>query len=376
MASAPVTSEVTVPLGQRSYPVVIGCGLIAPGATIERIAAQIADGKVAVVAQAPVIRRWAPLFMRSLHDAGVRSELICIPNGEGAKSPANVTRLCRQFVAHGLDRRSTVIALGGGVTGDLAGFAAASYLRGIQFMQAPTTLLAQVDAAIGGKTGINLPEGKNLIGAIWQPTLVVSDVDTLATLPRREVRSALAEVIKYGVIADADLFRYVRNNMDALLLRDPAALTEVVTRSCRIKSGVVAEDETEQGRRAVLNFGHTVAHALESVTRYRIYRHGEAVSIGMVAAAAIGVELGITAATDAEALDACLLQAGLPVTMPQLPVDELLEACFRDKKTVDRRLRFVLAPSIGKCSVVAGVPVAAVRSAITLLQRPPYGALR
>ncbi|HEU4753500.1 MAG TPA: 3-dehydroquinate synthase, partial [Armatimonadota bacterium] len=261
------------------------------------------------------------------------------------------------LVAAGLDRRSAVVALGGGVVGDLAGFAAASYLRGIDFVQVPTTLLAQVDASVGGKTGIDLPEGKNLVGAFHQPRLVFIDLQTLDTLPEPDYRAGLAEIIKYGVIWDPELFRFLEVNRTAVLAHQPEELEHLVARSCEIKAEVVGRDEREGGLRAVLNYGHTIGHAVEAVAGYGRYLHGEAVAIGMAAAGRLAARRGWLPESTAQRIETLIREYGLPARLREpLPVGPLMEAMLRDKKTQSGELRFILARDIGRVEVA---PVAA-----------------
>jgi len=288
-----------------------------------------------------------------------------VEEGEAFKQLATVERLYQQFVEAQLDRRCLIIALGGGVIGDTAGFAAATYLRGLRLIQIPTTLLAQVDASIGGKTGVNLPQGKNLVGAFYQPSLVLIDISTLKTLPLRELRAGLAEVLKYGIIYDQAFFEETYQALPQLLNYEVEALTAAVTRSCEIKAEVVAQDETEQGLRAILNFGHTLGHALEAATAYQRYLHGEAVAIGMVAAALVGEELGITPDETTHRIIAALQQAGLPTQFPpEVPLPEVLEIMHRDKKVISGKTRFILARAIGKVEIVPDVPDSVVLRAL------------
>jgi 3-dehydroquinate synthase len=276
-----------------------------------------------------------------------------------------VERLYSSFVAAGLDRKGVVVAVGGGVIGDIAGFAAACYLRGIRCVQVPTTLLAQVDSSVGGKTGVDLPEGKNLVGAFHQPALILIDLEALNTLPQRELRSGLAEVIKYGIITDEPFFYQTRDDLPAILKCDSHALKRAIMRSCEIKAAVVAEDEKEQGLRAILNFGHTVGHALESATQYRFYRHGEAIAIGMVTACLVGEDLGITPPTVTRDVSNCLAACGLPVEFPSsIDTAVIHTAMLLDKKTQSGRLRFVIAERIGKVRIVDDVPPGCVDRAI------------
>jgi 3-dehydroquinate synthase len=288
--------------------------------------------------------------------AGLTSEdPILIPDGERHKNIQTVGRIYDALIRAHADRASAIVAIGGGVLGDTAGFAAATYLRGIPVVQIPTTLLAQVDSAVGGKVGVNHAQGKNLIGAFHPPALVVVDPALLATLPRREFRAGLYEVIKYGVIASRPLFDRVAAALPALFKRDPAALMAIVTESCRIKAAVVEQDERETGVRRTLNFGHTAGHALEAVTKYRRFRHGEAVGYGMLAAAEIAVARGTFPSTARDALAALIAKMGPLPAIADVPVTEALEAIAHDKKVVAGQLHYVLPKSIGECEVVSDV---------------------
>ena len=272
-----------------------------------------------------------------------------VPTGEENKSLAQFSHIQDSLVAHQLDRGSTLIALGGGVIGDLAGFAAAVYMRGIPYVQIPTTLQAQVDASVGGKTAINHPKGKNLIGAFHQPKLVLIDVDTLKTLPQRDIRSGLIEVIKMGVIRDESLFERVEENLDAILKLDDTVLTEIISQACINKAEIVAKDEKESGLRMVLNYGHTFGHALEALTHYNRYRHGEAVSIGMNCAAQLAVNLGMFSETDFQRQHTLLKRAKLPIAFPpDLTPEALCNAMYLDKKTLGGKLRLILPTRIGE----------------------------
>jgi 3-dehydroquinate synthase len=284
-----------------------------------------------------------------------REDPILIPDGERHKQLSTVSRIYDALIRANADRATTIIAVGGGVVGDVAGFAAATYLRGVPIVQVPTTLLAQVDSAIGGKVGVNHPLGKNLIGAFYQPAVVVVDLDLLATLPRREFRAGLYEVVKYGVIASRPLFDRLRDTLPALFARDHAALLPVVTESCRIKAAVVLDDEREAGARRALNFGHTVGHALEAVTKYRRFRHGEAIAYGMLVAAELGVTRGVMSAQDRNALLSLITQMGPLPAVSDLSPAEILEAVARDKKIIDGQLHFVLATTIGATVTVNDV---------------------
>ena len=271
-------------------------------------------------------------------------------DAEAEKNLRSVESITRSLVKAGADRRAIVIAVGGGVVGDVAGFAAASYLRGVALVQVPTTLVAQTDSAIGGKTGVNLPEGKNLVGAFYPARLVVVDTGALATLPEREFRCGLAEVVKYGVIADAKLFAFLEKNFEKLLARDARTLEYVITRSVEIKAAVVGKDERESGLREILNFGHTFGHALESATAYKRYQHGEAVAWGMMAAALYGHEIRVTPASDASRIISLIRRIGKLPAWAKVPAKRLIGLMGSDKKTREGKLRFVLTPGIGKAA--------------------------
>ena len=287
---------------------------------------------------------------------GVHRAKVLFDDREAAKNLSTVERTCRQLVRAGADRRALLVAVGGGVVGDVAGFVAASYARGVQLVHIPTTLVAQVDSAIGGKTGVNLSEGKNLVGAFYPAKLVVADPELLRTLPLREFRSGIYEIIKYGVIGDAKLFRFLEQKMEHLLRRDPAALDLVIERSIVQKARVVSRDERESGLREILNFGHTFAHALESVTRYRKYLHGEAVGWGMIAASKLAVASGIFPAKESSRLISLIARVGPLPAWPNASPARLIAAMQADKKTRGGHLRFVLPEKIGKvrCGVEAG----------------------
>jgi 3-dehydroquinate synthase len=284
-------------------------------------------------------------------------EPILLPDGERFKNLATVVRIYDALVRASADRATTIVAIGGGVVGDIAGYAAATYLRGVPVVQVPTTLLAQVDSAIGGKVGVNLAAGKNLIGSYHQPAAVVIDPELLATLPRREFRAGLYEVVKYGVIASRQLFEKLQTQMTQLFARDPAALVPVIAECCRIKGHVVEIDERESGPRRALNFGHTLGHALEAVTKYRRFRHGEAVGYGMLAAANLSVARGVLPADDRDALAALIAQMGPLPSVSDLPVAQVVEAIARDKKVIAGKLHFVLPVRIGETKTVTDVTI-------------------
>lgn len=288
--------------------------------------------------------------MTSLRKAGFEAVLITVRAGETSKNLQTVQTCCDQLARHRLERHSFIVALGGGVVGDLAGLVAAIYLRGIDLVQAPTTLLAQVDSSVGGKVGVNLPAGKNLVGAFYQPRFVLGDLSALATLPPREFRSGLAEVIKYGIIRDAALFGRLEKDLGLLLERNPAALAAIVTRCCEIKAEVVAQDEKEGGLRAILNFGHTIGHALEAISGYGKFLHGEAISIGQVTAAKLSVTVAGLSQNDAQRITALFQRAGLPVSIRLTARQQarLFDAMRLDKKVSGGEIRFVLASGVGQ----------------------------
>ncbi|WP_075878683.1 3-dehydroquinate synthase [Vreelandella massiliensis] len=348
-----VLRTLQVALGERSYPIHIGTGLLSRS---ESIVPYLAGQQVMIVTNETI----APLYLEALTQClpetlDVRS--VVLPDGEQYKSVEQVGRIWDALLEAGFNRRCTLIALGGGVIGDMVGFAAASYQRGVAFIQIPTTLLSQVDSSVGGKTGVNHPLGKNMIGAFWQPKAVVVAIDSLDTLPDRELSAGLAEVIKYGFIRDAAFLSWLEANMTALRQRDPETLAEAIARSCQIKADIVAEDETEQGVRALLNLGHTFGHAIEAHQGYGNWLHGEAVGAGMAMAATLSRELG---AIDDAALDRALAvieSAGLPLAAPaEMTREHFLTHMRRDKKNIDSRLRLVLLNALGDACISDATP--------------------
>jgi 3-dehydroquinate synthase len=344
------TKRILVKSAAGTYAVVCGAGVA------KRLAAEVARlGKFSNLHVVTSERVWRAVGKRVLRGLGKKWTVSVhkFDDAESAKNLQSVERISRSLIRAGADRGSMVIALGGGVVGDVAGFAAASYLRGVALVQVPTTLVAQTDSAIGGKTGVNLPEGKNLVGAFYPPKLVMVDTEMLATLQEREFRGGLAEVIKYGVIADARLFAFLEENFEKLLARNRKALEQVITRSVGIKAYVVGKDERESGLREILNFGHTFGHALESATAYKKYQHGEAVAWGMMAAALYGHEIGITPAGDASRIISLVRRMGKLPAWPKVPARELIALMASDKKARAGKLRLVLTPGIGKASTFA-----------------------
>jgi len=356
--------RLTVELGANSYPVLIGAGLL--DGLGDRLAAVTAGRRALVVSNAHVWELFGTTVSRALSRAGFRVSPALVPDGESAKSLEQAAALYERAVEAGLDRRSPVVALGGGVVGDLAGFVAATYLRGVPFAQVPTTLLAQVDSSVGGKVAVNLPQGKNLVGAFYQPRLVLADTLTLATLPPGEAACGLAEIIKAAVIADADFFDWLEENLAGLVRLDQVLLQEAVARACRLKAAVVGRDEREQGERALLNFGHTFGHAVETLTGYTVYNHGQAVAMGMAAAARLAVETGRLAEKEARRLEELVRAAGLPVRLPAgFGPAQYLEAMYRDKKVRGDELTLVLPRGLGRGEIVRGFPPARLEDFLT-----------
>jgi len=356
--------NVKVPLGNRSYDIKIGPGLLPRlGSECARLKLQ---SRCAIISDSNVAPRYGKAAQLALQRGGFESTLITVPAGETAKSLKTVQACYDQLAAQRLERKSFIVALGGGVVGDLAGFVAATYLRGIPFVQVPTTLLAQVDSSVGGKVGVNLRAGKNLVGAFYQPRLVLCDLNTLASLPRREYRAGLGEVIKYGIIYDAALFRRLERDLPKLLRRDAAVLAAVVARCCEIKAEVVRQDETEGGLRAILNFGHTIGHALEAISHYGKYLHGEAIAIGQVAAAGLSARLLGLPAHEVARISNLFQRASLPTEVKLSPPQrkQLLTAMQLDKKVSGGEINFVLARRIGKVEFGRKVPAAFLAEAI------------
>lgn len=341
-----MSSIVHVALGERSYDILIREGLL--GQLPGLLQPLKLGRRCAILTDTNVSLRYAATVRDTLTAAGWSVSVHTVPAGESSKSLHVAGKLYEELVEARLNRRSFVLALGGGVVGDLAGFIAATFLRGVDFVQVPTTLLAMVDSSVGGKVAINLPQGKNLVGAFYQPRIVVADSATLASLPEREFRAGVAEVIKYGVIYDAAFFTALERELPALMAKDTGVLSRAIARCCEIKADVVSKDERESGLREILNFGHTVGHAIEAVTEYGRYLHGEAIAIGMVAAARLSQKHGGLAEADANRIEALLCRAGFNLQPPHVPLNQLLAAMRSDKKARDGGLRFVLARCIGE----------------------------
>lgn len=353
-APSPSTLTVRVELGERGYPIHIGHGTLAGlGPALKQ---HTRASRAFVLTVPPVAKRWAPPAQRSLAAAGLRVERLVVPDGERSKSLRQAERLYDALLAAGADRSCVIVALGGGVVGDLAGFVAATLLRGVDFVQVPTTLLAMVDSSVGGKTGVNVKRGKNLVGAFHQPKLVWIDAATLKTLPRRELLAGLAEGIKHAAIRDARLFALLERELERLLALDPEVMLPFLAQNCAIKAGVVSRDEREAGERMLLNFGHTLGHAIEALSRYRGVLHGEAVAMGMAFAARRSEELGLAAPGSAVRLVAMLARAGLPTELPAFSRRAYLDALSADKKKRDERIRFVALRAIGRAETVPLLP--------------------
>ncbi|WP_225781183.1 3-dehydroquinate synthase [Xenophilus sp. Marseille-Q4582] len=353
-------SSLHIDLGERSYPILIGSGVLADPASYAGLPAA---STALVVSNTVVAPLYAQALVQALQGRFKAVHVLELPDGEAHKDWPTLNRIFDQLLSRGADRKTVLFALGGGVVGDMTGFAAASYMRGVPFVQVPTTLLAQVDSSVGGKTAINHPLGKNMIGAFYQPQRVLCDLDTLRTLPQREVAAGLAEVIKYGPIADMAFFDWIEANIDALVAREPAALAHAVRRSCEIKAAVVGQDEREAGLRAILNFGHTFGHAIEAGLGYGEWLHGEAVGCGMVMAIRLSQRLGGVDAAFAERLVRLVARAGLPTRGPALGAERYLELMRVDKKSEGGEIRFVLIDRPGS-AVMRAAPDALVREVL------------
>ena len=343
----------TVGLGERSYPIHIGPGLIGESPLF---APHLRSGRAAVITNETVAPLYADAVERTLAACGARCFRVVIPDGEAQKRWETLDRVYGELLRAQVDRQTVIVALGGGVVGDLAGFAAATYQRGVPFIQVPTTLLAQVDSSVGGKTAVNHVLGKNMIGAFHQPLAVIADTMTLDTLPDRELAAGLAEVIKYGAIRDLAFFGWLEGNIDRLRAREPAALAYAIGRSCEIKAEIVALDEHEVGLRALLNFGHTFGHAIETLEGYGAWLHGEAVAAGMVMAARLSSRLGRLPEADAHRLEALIRRAGLPVEPPRLAMGDWLDAMGRDKKNEAGRITLILLDRLGAAAIEKNAP--------------------
>jgi 3-dehydroquinate synthase len=338
-------NTVTVELGQRSYDILVEEQLL------DRAGSYILNvhpsSTTAIITNTTIAPLYASRIKATLENAGFKTSVIELPDGEQYKNLTQIQHVYSVMLAAGLDRQSLLIALGGGVIGDMSGFAAATYMRGVPFIQIPTTLLAQVDSSIGGKTGVNLVEGKNLVGAFHQPLMVLIDPMVLKTLPERELRSGSAEVIKSAIIHDVPFFEFLEKNASGIASTDIAVLHNIIISCCRIKGAITSQDETELGIRAFLNFGHTIGHAIETLTGYKTCTHGEAVAIGMAAIARLSLKMGFCSKSDADRISALLMSAGLPTALPRFPASAYVEAILKDKKKISESIKMVFLKKIG-----------------------------
>jgi len=346
---------------QRSYPIHIGHNLLDQ---VDLILPHLSQKRVAIISNTTV----APLYLDKLREGlqrhGITSVPIILPDGESYKNWETMNQIFDALLTHRCERNTTIIALGGGVVGDLTGFAAASFLRGVPFIQIPTTLLAQVDSSVGGKTGINHPQGKNMIGAFYQPKLVLADSSTLNTLPDREFRAGIAEIIKYGLIRDLNFFAWLEQNMTQLLAKEPVVLQEAIRRSCEMKAEIVAADEKESGVRALLNLGHTFGHAIENGMGYGVWLHGEAVAAGIIMAAELSRRLNLINEADVLRIRKIFVDTGLPVVAPDFSADKYLDLMSLDKKVSAGKIRFILLNRIGEASLFSDIPIDALNNTI------------
>ena len=346
--------NVRVELGERSYDILISSDWLSEIG--DKLRGVIPDEKVLIVTDDRVGSHYADIVLNSLLNADFVAETLSLPEGEENKVMATVEHIYNFLAEYNYPRGCTLLALGGGVIGDITGFAAATYMRGVHYVQAPTSLLAMVDSSVGGKTGVNHPLGKNLIGAFYQPRQVFIDTSALKTLEEREFKAGMAEVIKYGVIRDAEFFEYIIDAQESIMKMDAESLIRVIKRCCEIKSDVVSEDEREKDVRAILNFGHTVGHAIEALTNYIKYRHGEAVAMGMIAAARIGVEMDMINDMQVQRLWQLILKTGLPYHIPPVEAEDIYERMKKDKKVRSGTIRFVLPEDIGRVALREDVP--------------------
>jgi 3-dehydroquinate synthase len=352
-----------VELADRSYPIHIGKNLISDASLI---LPYLKRKHVAIVTNTTVAPLYLDQISQSLQAAGVTVIAIILPDGEAYKNSATLNTIYDTLLQNRCERSTTLIALGGGVIGDLTGYAAATYLRGVPFIQIPTTLLSQVDSSVGGKTGINHPLGKNMIGAFYQPQLVLADIDTLQTLPAREFSAGMAEVIKYGLIRDAEFFDWLELNMASLMQLDEATLSYAIFRSCQNKADVVAKDEHEQGERALLNLGHTFGHAIENAMGYGVWLHGEAVAAGSIMAADLSRRMGWLSESEVTRIQNSFVAADLPVTAPKLGVERYLDLMGLDKKVENGKIRLVLQQGIGKSVITSDYDAKKLRETLAL----------
>ncbi len=352
--------KIRVKLGERSYDICIGSNILKDIGS--RLKSNSTSPRTAIISNPTVYKLYGKIVLNSIKAAGFDVIPVIIPDGEKYKDINTVQKIYGELLKHRLDRKSALVALGGGVIGDITGFVASTYMRGIAYIQVPTTLLAQVDSSVGGKTGVNHKLGKNMIGTFYQPKLVWIDIDTLKTLPERELLAGLSEVIKYGVIKDKKLFEFLENNMRKIFYLDKNALSHIIRRSCEIKAEVVSRDERELGLRAILNYGHTIGHAIETVTGYKKFLHGEAVAIGMHLEAKIAEIMGLLKIHDVLRIKALIDSFGLPSEMPsRMNITSLMPSMQLDKKAVAGELKFILPEGIGKVRIQKGIDVSIIK---------------
>ncbi len=342
--------RLSIDLGNRSYDILIGSGLRKRAG--EFLKTVLEPSRVVVITHPSINSLYGEEVVASFISQGWTTDILEVPEGESSKNLGQAEKLYDRLLELNCDRKSVLVALGGGVIGDLVGFVAATYQRGIAFIQVPTTLLSQVDSSVGGKTAVNHPKGKNMIGVFYQPRLVVADLETLRTLPAKEYRAGLAEVVKYGAISDASFFEFLETRYKDILNLDPNCLSHIVETSCAIKAEVVEKDELESHYRMILNFGHTLGHAIESLTKYSCFIHGEAVAMGMVGAAKLSHSMGRCSQEVPERLEALLKNLGLPVEMPELDSSAVIESLYHDKKTTNHKIKFILVKEIGSIEIV------------------------
>ncbi|MEK9630230.1 MAG: 3-dehydroquinate synthase [Nitrospinota bacterium] len=355
--------RLNIDLAERSYDILLGPELLPKAG--ECLSQVLQPSRIILITHPSLLSLYGEKILQGFKEQGWSTDVIEVPEGETSKTLQQAEKIYDRLLDSKCDRKSVLVALGGGVIGDLVGFIAATYQRGIPFVQVPTTLLSQVDSSVGGKTAVNHPKGKNMIGAFYQPRLVLADLDTLKTLPENEFRAGLAEVIKYGVIYDANLFDYLENNTQKILQLDRECLAHIIKTSCAIKAKVVEKDERESHYRMILNFGHTLGHAIEALTHYSRYIHGEAVAIGMVYAAKLSNQLGKCSEEVPQRINALVKKFGLPFDLPDLDSGAIIESLYHDKKTMNNKIKFILVKEIGEIEIVNDMPEAEI---IKLLQ--------
>jgi 3-dehydroquinate synthase len=354
--------KLSIDLADRSYDILIGRNFLS---RLGDHLSHLKTARRALVVTNPAINKlYGKILSEGLQSAGLNVECVEIPEGETHKTLQDAQTVYDHLIENQYDRNTLLVALGGGVIGDLTGFIAATFLRGVPYIQIPTTLLSQVDSSVGGKTAVNHPQGKNLIGAFYQPRLVAIDLDTLRSLPPDEFRAGMAEIIKYGVIEDPKLFAFLEKNSKKILDQDTECLEAIIETSCAIKAKVVERDERESSYRMVLNFGHTIGHAIEALTEYSQFKHGEALAIGMIYAAKLSCQLGRCSETVVQKIEALVKQYGLPSHLPEFPVDEYIETLYRDKKAHDKNIRFILVNDIGTVEIVDRVAEADIQKVL------------